>query len=87
MKNQILLGNYANPTDLVRQIGIFVERYNNARPHESLRNLTPAGVCFGRGQEILDRRTERKILTMQRRRELHSKCAHNPTIEMYQIAS
>jgi len=87
MKKQILLDNYANPTDLERQIGIFVERYNNARLHESLQNLTPADVYFGRGQKILDRRAERKRLTMQRRRELHSKGVHNPTIEMRQIAS
>jgi len=47
MKDQILLDNYAKPTNLERQIGNFVERYNNARPHESLQNLTPSGVCSG----------------------------------------
>jgi len=70
-----------------RQIGVFFERYNNAWPRESLQNLTPDDVYFGRGQEILDMRTERKHLALQRRRELHGKGVHNPTIEMCQIVS
>jgi len=87
MKNQILLDNYANSTDLERQIGIFAERYNHSRPHESQQNLTPADVYFGRGQENLDRRAERKRLTIQSRRELHCKGVYNPAIEMCQNVS
>jgi len=85
MKNRTLLDNYTNPTDFERQIGIFVERHDNAHSHESLQNLTP--IYFGRGHEILDRRGKRKHLTIQRRCELHSEGVQNPTIEMCQIAS
>jgi len=40
-------------------LGEFVNRYNNERYHESLQNLTPADVYFGRRDEIL--RERRKI--------------------------
>ena len=42
MKNRILLENYYLPGDLERQIGAFVEYYNNQGYHESLNNVTPA---------------------------------------------
>ena len=41
LKNRILLDNYYLPGDLERQIGAFVEHYNNVRYHESINNLTP----------------------------------------------
>ncbi len=47
MKNRVLLENYYLPGDLERQIGAFVEYYNNQRYHESLNNVTPADVYFG----------------------------------------
>ena len=49
LKNRILLENYFLPGDLKAQIAAFVERYNHRRYHESLDNLTPADVYFGRG--------------------------------------
>ena len=53
LKNRILLENYYLPGDLEAQLGVFVEHYNHRRYHESLNNLTPADVYFGRGQTIL----------------------------------
>jgi transposase InsO family protein len=53
LKNRILLENYCLPGDLEAQIARFVEHYNHRRYHESLQNLTPADVYFGRGQTIL----------------------------------
>ena len=47
------------PGDLKASIGAFVERYNHHRYHESLGNLTPANVYFGRDRAIIERR--RKI--------------------------
>ena len=53
MKNPILLENYYLPGQLELSIGEFVEYYNNQRYHESLDNLTPIDVYFGRGPAIL----------------------------------
>ena len=53
LKNRILLENYYLPGDLETQIAAFIDHYNHRRYHESLENLTPADVYFGRGQAIL----------------------------------
>ena len=53
LKNRILLDNYYLPGDHERQIGAFVEHYNHVRYHESIDNLTPADVYFGRAEMIL----------------------------------
>ena len=45
--------------------------YNHRRYHESLKNLTPADVYFGRGQTILLERERIKRQTIQNRRLLH----------------
>ena len=42
--------NYYLPGDLERQVAAFVAHYNHARYHESLDNLTPADVYFGRAE-------------------------------------
>ena len=71
LKNRILLENYYLPDDLERQVAAFVEHYNHARYHESLGNLTPADVYFGRGQAILTERERIKRQTIQHRRLQH----------------
>src|SRR6266536_5889199 len=71
MKNRILLENYYLPGQLEHSIEEFVEYYNNCRYHESLDNLTPADVYFGRGQAILKRREKIKRKTIEQRRRLH----------------
>ena len=68
LKNRILLNNYYLPRELEAQISVFVENYNNKRLHESLNNLTPADVYFGRGQAILEERERIKKITIQNRR-------------------
>ena len=71
LKNRILLENYYLPGDLEAQIEAFVETYNHRRYHESLANLTPADVYFGRGPAILIERERIKRKTIQHRRLLH----------------
>jgi putative transposase len=68
LKNRILLENYYLPGDLEAQIGDFVACYNHLRYHESIANLTPADVYFGRGQTILLERERIKRQTIQNRR-------------------
>ena len=45
--------------------------YNHLRYHESIDNLTPADVYFGRGQTILLERERIKRKTIEHRRLLH----------------
>ena len=75
LKNRILLENYYLPGDLRQQIDAFVDQYNHRRYHESLQNLTPADVYFGRGQTILQQRERIKRKTIETRRLLHRKSA------------
>jgi putative transposase len=71
LKSKILLENYYLPSELERAIAGFVDHYNHRRYHESLDNLTPADVYFGRGQRIIDMRKEIKRRTIDQRRQLH----------------
>ncbi len=71
MKNVVKLENYYLPGDLIIRLEEFVEYYNNKRYHESLQNLTPSDVYFGRGQEILEQRHLIKLRTMKKRRKQH----------------
>ena len=68
MKNMVNLQNYFLPGELETQIASFVSYYNHQRYHESLDNLTPADVYFGRTKEVLDKRAEIKKRTLQHRR-------------------
>ena len=71
LKNRILLENYYLPGDLEQKIGDFVAHYNHLRYHESIENLTPADVYFGRGQTILLERERIKRDTIKTRRLQH----------------
>ena len=75
LKSRILLENYFLPGDLERSITDFVDHYNHRRHHESLDNLTPADVYFGRGARILERRREIKRSTIEQRRRQHFNAA------------
>ncbi len=73
LKNRVLLENYFLPGDLEHQIEAFVDHYNNQRYHESLGNLTPADVYFGRDKAIIERRRQTKEMTIQNRRLRHQR--------------
>ncbi len=75
MKNRILLENYFLPSDLERQVAAFVDHYNHRRYHESLGNLTPADVYYGRGDVIMLERERIKRETIRQRRLLHREAA------------
>ena len=47
----------------------FVAYYNNRRPHESLDNVTPADVYFGRQAQVLSEREKIKLITLEKRRK------------------
>jgi transposase InsO family protein len=75
MKNRVLLENYYLPGALEQAVEAFVEHYNHSRYHESLGNVTPADVYFGRDGAILSERRETKEKTMKQRRLINQKRA------------
>ena len=68
LKNRIVLEHYLLPGVLEQHIEMFVKHYHHRRTHESLNNLTPADVYFGRAQSILTNREEIKKRTIAKRR-------------------
>ena len=70
MQNQILLENDDLPGQLELAAGRLVQYYNHERYHQSLNNLTPADVYYGRGTTLLRVRRKIKPRTMDERRRL-----------------
>ncbi len=68
MKNVFRLRHYEYPWELDQAIGEFVEYYNRERYHESLDNLTPEDVYFGREKKIKTRREQIKEAILRHRR-------------------
>jgi transposase InsO family protein len=68
LKNVVKLEHYYSPWELERAIEAFVQYYNQDRYHESLDNVTPADMYFGRYHEIINQRAQIKQQTLQLRR-------------------
>ncbi len=75
MKNVVKLQNYYSPSELERAIAEWVGYYNHERFHESLENVTPADVYFGRDQEIIEKRNKLKEQTLALRRQQYLQIA------------
>ena len=73
MKNVIKLDNYYLPGDLELEIRKWVDYYNNERIHESLDNVTPSDMYFGRKEKILTQRDIIKEKTLQMRKQINMK--------------
>jgi putative transposase len=88
MKNIIKLDNYYTPLELKIAIGAFVEYYNYKRYHESLDNVTPADVYFGRKEKVLRQREKIKKRTMRLRLKLHKqrKIHYNSTMPQAEMS-
>lgn len=71
MKAIVKLDTYFYPWELEQAIADFVVYYNTQRYHESLDNVTPADVFFGRHQEVLSKRAIIKQQTLQQRLQQH----------------
>ena len=82
MKNQILLNNYYLPGELQEHLQRFINYYNHERYHESLNNLTPADVFYGRDQDVLKQREQIKLNTMSTRRKMFYDYRYNLTNAM-----
>jgi len=69
---------YELPADLEAAIAAFVSYYNYRRYHKALGNVTPSDVLKGRREEILQRRKEVQVQTIDRRRH-HNKALRELT--------
>jgi transposase InsO family protein len=69
LKQEVNQLPYEFPSQLERAIADFVDYYNYRRYHKALGNVTPADVLYGRREEILKRRKEVQIQTINRRRD------------------
>jgi transposase InsO family protein len=69
MKSIVKLDIYYSPSDLEQAIASFVLYYNNQRYHESLDNVTPADMYFGRYTQVVTQRERIKQQTLQQRRQ------------------
>jgi transposase InsO family protein len=68
LKNIVKLQHYYSPSQLTEAIDDFVEYYNNQRYHESLDNMTPAVIFYGKEKEVQSKREKIKRRTMALRR-------------------
>lgn len=68
----VKLNHFYHPEELIQALIEFEENYNNKRHHESLNNLTPADVYFGRSDKILEQRAIIKRKTIHKRRLLYN---------------
>ena len=68
IKDKLCLVVYCSPEELKRAVDKAIPIYNTT-PHESLDNVSPNDVYAGRKEEILQRRKEKKRLTLERRKK------------------
>jgi putative transposase len=77
IKEKICLMVYCSPGELRKALDEAIATYNGT-PHEALNNVSPNDVYAGRKEVVLQRRQEKKRLTLERRRQynLNTKKEH-----------
>ena len=68
LKREVNQLPYELPSQLEKAIADFVDYYNYRRYHKAIGDVTPADVLYGRREEILERRKEVRIQTVNHRR-------------------
>jgi transposase-like protein len=71
LKNKIKLHNYWSVEALEREIALFIQYYNNERVHESLNNITPTDMYYGKQEKILSLRDKIKQKTLKARKRFN----------------
>lgn len=69
LKSKVKLYIYDCPNELKAEVGKFINYYNKKRYHESLGNVTPDDVFYGRREKIIKERDEKRRLTLMNRKE------------------
>jgi putative transposase len=72
LKEKVKLYIYDCPNELKKEIGIFISEYNKNRYHESLGNVSPDDVFYGRRDEIIKERKEKQRITFMRRKNYNN---------------
>ena len=85
IKEKLCLVVYCSPAELKKAVDETIANYNQT-PHESLDNVSPTDVYAGRKEEILQRRKEKKELTLERRKQYNLN-PNNPSPDRHQIAN
>jgi transposase InsO family protein len=67
IKEKLCLVVYTSPSELMQAIKEAIRVYNQT-PHEALQNVSPNDVYAGRKEDILQKRQEKKRLTLERRK-------------------
>ncbi len=77
IKEKVCLMVYCSPGDLRKALDEAIAIYNRT-PHEALDNVSPNDVYAGRKEVVLQRRKEKKQLTLERRKQynLNTKNEH-----------
>ena len=68
IKEKLCLVVYCSPEELKKGVDEAIATYN-CTPHESLDNVSPNDVYAGRKEAVLQRRKEKKRLTLERRKK------------------
>lgn len=68
LKSEVKLQVYSCPNSLKEEIGRFINKYNQKRYHESLGNVTPDDVFYGRREKIVKERRQKQRSTFVRRK-------------------
>jgi transposase InsO family protein len=76
MKMTVKLNIYNCPNKLKSEIGKFISNYNRKRYHESLGNVTPDDVFYGRRKNIIKVRNEKKRLTIEMRKKYNNSSSY-----------
>ena len=69
LKHEVNQLPYELPSQLEKAIADFVGYYNDRRYHKALGDVTTADVLYGRREQILQRRKEVRIQTLNQRRD------------------
>lgn len=72
LKEKVKLHVYDCPNVLKEEIGKFISEYNKRRYHESLGNVSPDDVFYGRREKIIKERKEKQRLTFMRRKNYNT---------------
>ena len=72
LKTVVKLYIYDCPNELKKEIGKFISYYNKKRYHESLGNVTPDDVFYGRREKIIKERREKRRWTFEKRKKYNT---------------